>query len=185
MELCSRVWCPSSSNAPRASSQRGDDIGPQRLFGAVADLLERVGAVSPVVIVLDDLHWADRATTELLQFLVALDRAIRVMFVATLRDSEIDSKHALSGVLAAFVRLPAVYRAPLTGLDDEELLELVNVTARSPDARSERRARATRSCTRPTGIPSSRSRSFATGTTRARSGRTSSSACSRGADRRA
>ncbi len=112
-------------------SRLGLDIDPQRhrLFGAVADLLARTSAMTPLVIVLDDLHWADRSTVQLLHYLVALDRSLRVLIVATFRDSELRSQLELTDAFAAFARLPAVHHITLSGLRDDEMLELLEITA--------------------------------------------------------
>ena len=99
------------------------------LFGAVVDLLARVSAVAPVVIVLDDLHWADRSTIELLQHVVAADRVLRVLVIGTFRDSEIALGHPLADALAALRREQGVERMPLRGLADDELLALLETNA--------------------------------------------------------
>jgi DNA-binding SARP family transcriptional activator len=111
------------------------DSQRQRLFRAVADLLGRVGSASPVVLLLDDLHWADRSTVELLRFFVALDRPLRVLLLATFRDSEINPDNTLSDTLASFTRQTGVRRIRLGGLNDDELLMLVELAADEPPRR--------------------------------------------------
>jgi tetratricopeptide (TPR) repeat protein len=103
------------------------DPGSERsqLFGSVIDILARTSAVAPVLIVLDDLHWADRSTIELLQFVVAADRLKRLLVIGTFRDSELGVNHSLVDALAMLRREQGVDRVALRGLGDDELLELL------------------------------------------------------------
>jgi tetratricopeptide (TPR) repeat protein len=107
------------------------DPGSERslLFGSVIDILARTSAVAPVLIVLDDLHWADRSTIELLQFVVAADRLKRLLVIATFRDSEIGVNHSLVDALAKLRREQGVDRVALRGLGDDELLQLLEAMA--------------------------------------------------------
>ena len=59
------------------------------LYGCVSDLLTRVSAEQPVLVVLDDLHWADRATVQLLRYVVTAEQPMRVGVLGTFRDSDI------------------------------------------------------------------------------------------------
>jgi class 3 adenylate cyclase len=99
------------------------------LFGAVTSLLAAASEVTPVVIVLDDLHWAERSTLSLLRHLVASPAAMRVLVVGTYRDSDISRGDALSDALAALWRTPSVDRLPLGGLDDQDLLAMLEAAA--------------------------------------------------------
>src|SRR5204863_4899195 len=95
-----------------------------RLFEAVAELLGAVSRAAPVLLVLDDLHWADKATFALLRHAVRSPESPRLLVVATYRDTEIDN-----GRLADLCREPGVERMPVSGLDEEEVSALVEVAA--------------------------------------------------------
>ena len=116
------------TTAGRASSS---DAESERylLFGAVVDLLARVSALAPVVVVLDDLHWADRPTIQLLRHVVSADTPLRLFVIGTFRDSDVGTDHPLAEALAALHREAGVERLALRGLGDDELLTLLEATA--------------------------------------------------------
>ena len=78
------------------------------MFGAVVDLLGRAAEVAPLVLVLDDLHWADRASLMLLRHFVSAERPISAVVVAVYRDSNLLANEALPDTLAALYREPGV-----------------------------------------------------------------------------
>src|SRR4051794_12147369 len=99
------------------------------LFGCVADLMARASVEHPVLVVLDDLHWADRPSVQLLRHVVTSDHAMRVAVLGTFRDSDVTSGHPLADVLAAFHREKGTERIALRGLTDEDLLALLERVA--------------------------------------------------------
>ncbi len=121
-ELAHRVPVPQSSSSD-AESER------YLLFGAVLDLLTRVSAIAPVVLLLDDLHWSDRQSVQLLRHVVAADARLRLLVIGTFRESDVDTAHPLAETLAALHRESGVERIALRGLGDDELLELLETTA--------------------------------------------------------
>ena len=118
---------PSERPGPLSSS----DAESERylLFGAVVDLLARVSALAPIVLVLDDLHWADRPTVQLLRHVVSADAPLRLFVIGTFRDSDVDPDHPLAEALAALHRESGVERLALGGLGDDELLALLETRA--------------------------------------------------------
>jgi len=87
--------------------------------------LAAMAATAPVVLVLDDLHWADKPTVLLLRHLVAtLDRA-EVLVVGTYRDSDLTAVHPLTEGLAALRRESHVERIAVGGLDDNGVVALL------------------------------------------------------------
>ncbi len=58
------------------------------LFAAVVGLLATMSEHQPVVLVLDDLQWADKASLQMLRHLTAADQSMRVLVLGTYRDSE-------------------------------------------------------------------------------------------------
>jgi tetratricopeptide (TPR) repeat protein len=81
------------------ASTPGQPIAQQRLFWAVAGFLEGLAELSPVALLLDDLHWADSASLALLAHLARRTRTTRVLLLGTYRDSEVERQHPLEAVL--------------------------------------------------------------------------------------
>ncbi|HET6794112.1 MAG TPA: AAA family ATPase [Acidimicrobiales bacterium] len=108
---------------PLPPSRTGGDQESERYlaFAAAADLLGAIGDDSPVVLVLEDLHWADAGTLALLRHLATATRTARLLIVGTFRDSELTRSHPLTTVLAALRRLEGVTRVTLAGLTDVEV----------------------------------------------------------------
>ena len=86
-----------------------------RLFDAVTDLLHRAAEDRPVVLVLDDLHWAAPSTIALLRHLLAANANHRLCVLGTYRDTEVDRSHALGGLLADIHRSVGVERLRCAG----------------------------------------------------------------------
>ena len=83
----------------------GDPEGARhRLFEAVAALLFEAAQERPVVLLLDDLHWADTATLLLLKYVARYPRAGRLMIVGSYRETDVAAQHPLAGVLADLAR---------------------------------------------------------------------------------
>jgi class 3 adenylate cyclase len=120
-ELARRVVAPSpTSSEPEAELSL--------LFGAVVDVLERVSHTSPVVLVLDDLHWADRPSLQLLRHVIGAEVPLQMLVVMAHRDIDI-AVHPVMETLAALHREPGVERASLGGLDADALGALLEAAA--------------------------------------------------------
>lgn len=97
-----------------------------RLLPLLAAVLDRIATSAPLVLVLDDLHWADGTSLDLLAFLMAgFDDGQRLSVMVTYRDTELGEGHRLHGWLADVMRLPAVSRLHLDRLGFAEAEELV------------------------------------------------------------
>ena len=107
---------------PRTTAESSDRY---LLFSAVSGLLEDVGAETPVVVVLDDLHWADRGTLLLLKHVVTSTELPGLVILATMRQGEIDNASGLGDLLAELHRYGGVQRLDLAGLPGDEFVELV------------------------------------------------------------
>src|SRR6476660_5512526 len=109
----------------------GGDADTERfvLFGCVVDLLARVSAEFPVLVVLDDLHWADRGSVQLLRHVVSSDETMRVGILGTFRDSDITTEHPLADFLSALHRENRGVRIALRGFDDDDVLHLLETVA--------------------------------------------------------
>jgi class 3 adenylate cyclase/tetratricopeptide (TPR) repeat protein len=122
---------PELSRRVPVETVAGGDADTERfvLFGCVVDLLARASDEHPVLFVLDDLHWADRGSVQLLRHVVNSDEALRVGILGTFRDSEITTDHPLSDFLAALHRQNRGVRIPMHGFNDDDLLRLLETIA--------------------------------------------------------
>jgi DNA-binding SARP family transcriptional activator len=115
-------------SAPTASSLRGDELQDaqrHRFFDAVAALLAELGGGAPLLLVLDDLHWADRATLQLLRHLVRGPQPAPALFLATYRDAELEADHPLRELVAGVRREGSLRRLEIGGLERPEVGQLV------------------------------------------------------------
>lgn len=101
------------------------DPSPLRLFQAVLGLVDRMSAAGPVLLLVEDLHWADRATLDLLSFLGTNLRDERVMVLLTYREESVGAGGALTRWLAEIGRLKATRRLHLDRLDRDQTAVLV------------------------------------------------------------
>jgi DNA-binding CsgD family transcriptional regulator len=108
----------------RADSPELDRFG---LFEAVVDVLVAVArsAAGGLLLVLEDLHWADTASLELVQHLVRRLAEAPLLLVISYRTVDVPSPHPLPGVLAELSRVPAVERLTLQPLPAEETATLI------------------------------------------------------------
>ncbi|MBB5135014.1 DNA-binding CsgD family transcriptional regulator [Thermocatellispora tengchongensis] len=101
-----------------------DDHGgltQQRLFGSTLAMLAELSARQPVLLVFEDLHWADRSSRDLLVFLTRMLQTERVCLVGTYRTDDLHRRHPLRPLLAELRRLPAVTPVELRPLTSDEL----------------------------------------------------------------
>lgn len=110
------------SSATGASPQEEQ----QRLFWAVTGFLQAISETAPVAVLLDDLHWADDASLELLQHLARHTRAHRVLLLGAYRDVEIGRQHPLGRALLDLDREYLVERVPVGRLDREGTVGLIS-----------------------------------------------------------
>jgi DNA-binding winged helix-turn-helix (wHTH) protein/tetratricopeptide (TPR) repeat protein len=100
------------------------------LYSSVIEVLDAVSARGkPALVVLDDLHWADAQTLALVRHVVERALTTSVLVIATFRDSDVDDTHPLTALLAATHREPGTTRLALRGLDDSEMLGLLEAVA--------------------------------------------------------
>ncbi len=124
-----------------ALAQRIPDLPPSKatdsdterylLFAAVVGLLRLASEYQPIILVLDDLQWADRASLLLLRHLAAAEQTMQVFTVGTYRDTELSMSHPLLDTLAALHRMSGVSRVDLTGLNDTDVVALLESAAGS------------------------------------------------------
>ncbi|MGW7274031.1 helix-turn-helix transcriptional regulator [Streptomyces sp. NPDC054864] len=115
---------PELGEAPqrrRGTDAHHDEEGMARLFELTVRLLERLAADRPVVIALEDLHWADASTRHLLAYLFRTLRSGRLVVVATYRADDIHRRHPLRPLLAELDRLRTVRRIELACFSKDEV----------------------------------------------------------------
>ena len=100
-----------------------------RLFDSVATALGNAARSQPLVVVLDDLHWADTPSLLLLQFLARAMREARLLVVGTYRNVEVGRQHPLAGALADLARQPGTQRIMLGGLPEADVRHVVRLAA--------------------------------------------------------
>ena len=96
-----------------------------RFFEAVLAFLARLGRGGPVTLVIEDLHWADRSTLDLVGFLARNLRTEPVLLVLTLRSDDIGPDTPFRMWLAELDRLPAVDRITLARLAPDDTTRLL------------------------------------------------------------
>ena len=96
-----------------------------RLFDAVAAWLAALSTQTPVLLVLDDLHWAEKPTLLLLRHVVRSPEPMRLLVVGTYRDTDLDRSHPLGEVLADLRRVALSSAPALGGLDVAGITELM------------------------------------------------------------
>ena len=114
-------------------TERGE--AQRRLFDAFLELTDRLAEERPVLLWIEDIHWADRSTRSFLRFLAASLTAERVVVVATYRADELHRRHPLRPVLAELERTPRARRIELERFDRAELSDqLTDILGAEPQA---------------------------------------------------
>lgn len=124
--------------SPAATDGRVDerDFGQIQFFDAVVDALAELSTDTPVLVEIEDLHWSDPSSRDLLSFLLSRLRDQRIFVVATYRSDDLHRRHPLRPLLAELVRLQVVDRldlAPLSTTDTRELVAALGEGALPPD----------------------------------------------------
>ena len=106
-----------------AGSDRDVGAARARLFEELLGLLENLADERPVVLVVEDAHWADQSSRELLSFLARnLQAATAVLILVSYRSDGLDASHPLRLMLAELERLPSVERVDLPPLSRREVI---------------------------------------------------------------
>jgi DNA-binding CsgD family transcriptional regulator len=104
----------------------------QQMFGAVLGTLAELAVASPVLLVLEDLHWADATTRNLVTFLARMLHRERVAIVGTYRTDDLHRRHPLGEVVAELRRLPSVTLVELGPLPAAALAEHLSSLPNGP-----------------------------------------------------
>ncbi|MGW5846509.1 helix-turn-helix transcriptional regulator [Streptomyces sp. NPDC055254] len=122
---------PELGDTPRGPH---DEESTARLFELTARMLERLAADRTVVLVLEDLHWADASTRHLLSYLFRTLATGRLVIVATYRADDVHRRHPLRPLLAELDRLRTVQRLELPRFNRAEVRrQLAGILASQPE----------------------------------------------------
>jgi len=114
-------------------SAAGDPLDDRwRLFTSVLAFIRRAGAGRPILLVIEDLHDADRGTLDLLVYLAHNLAGTPLLVVCTYRDVDVDRTHPLSGTLGELRRVGRVGRLHLVGLPADDIQRLLASASRQP-----------------------------------------------------
>jgi class 3 adenylate cyclase/tetratricopeptide (TPR) repeat protein len=122
-ELARRVANPPAPQVAEAETER------YLLFDAVTGLLSEASKQQPVVLVLDDLHWAGAPELLLLRHILKTTMPLRVLIIGTYRDTDLTRTHPLTAMLADWRRETGVERIALHGIDEAAVVGLVAAAA--------------------------------------------------------
>src|ERR1700744_2024598 len=117
------------AEAAAAADRETVGMARQQMFGAVLGLLGELSAAAPVLLVFEDLHWADASTRDLLTFLTRVLRTERVVLIGTYRTDDLHRRHPLRPVTAELQRLPSVTAIRLGPLTPAALAEHLTALA--------------------------------------------------------
>ncbi len=115
-----------SPDGPSAAGHaEGESLDRSDLFTAVHSLLEEAATEAPLLLVIEDCHWADQSTRDLLSFLFSRPFAGPVAIVASYRSDDLHRRHPLRRQVAEWSRLRGVERMQLGKLRDEHVRLLI------------------------------------------------------------
>ena len=121
--LATRIGAISPLPASDADTER------YLLFGAVVGMLARISEREPVVLVFDDLQWADVGSLQLLGHMARSVQSMRILVLCAFRATDISPDHPLLDTLALLRRQQGVDRLELTGLDDAGVVSFMEAAA--------------------------------------------------------
>ena len=126
------VLAPGRRMLSGAGKVQADDLDRSELFEAVHGVIEELAATSPVLVVIEDVHWADQSTRDLLSFLFARPFRGQVALVASYRTDDLHRRHPLRATAAEWARAPGVQRLLLGPLPDADVRRLVRSLHEGP-----------------------------------------------------
>jgi predicted ATPase len=112
---------------------QGSKLEPEqarfRLFDSISAFLKSVSQRQPLVLVLDDLHWADQPSLALLQFVARVLGGARLLIIGTYRDMELSRQHPLAEALGELTRERLFQRVLLRGLTQDDVGRFIEMTS--------------------------------------------------------
>ena len=117
---------------PADQGRSVEPVNRADLFESVHAVLERLSRSAPLLLLIEDVHWADRSTRDLLSFFFTRPFSGPVSIVVSYRSDDLHRRHPLRAAVAEWARLPAVSRLHLDPLPDEDVRTLVGVLLPKP-----------------------------------------------------
>jgi DNA-binding CsgD family transcriptional regulator len=117
---------------PRVTAGPAPEGSATQLYEHVHGLLTRLAATRPTLIVVEDLHWADRSTRDLIVFLVQTLRELGVMLLITYRSDELHRRHPLRPLIVGWERVRAVERLEVGRFRRAEVAEQLRAIRDDP-----------------------------------------------------
>ncbi len=111
---------------PELHTPAREGIVPGALFEQLLGVFERLAESMPTLLVLEDIHWADRSTRELFVYLARNLRSAQIVLVGTYRSDDLHRRHPLRSLLVELERSGAVERIDLARFDRDEVRELIS-----------------------------------------------------------
>jgi DNA-binding NarL/FixJ family response regulator len=108
---------------PDAIGNDGPSFAQTRLFDRLADAFQRAAATGPLVLELEDIHWADRSSQAFLLYLVEVSRAANLLVIGTYRPEVAETNQVFRTTLTQLQRRARVSTLPVAPFDHEELRE--------------------------------------------------------------
>ncbi len=112
-------------DGPRNDGDASEPIDRAALFEAVQRTLVALAQDAPLLLIIEDVHWADVSTRELFTFLLTRRSAEPIAIVASYRSDDLNRRHPLRATLAEWHRLPTVTRLHVEGLGEGDLRVLI------------------------------------------------------------
>jgi DNA-binding CsgD family transcriptional regulator/tetratricopeptide (TPR) repeat protein len=120
---------------PQRTEPAAASAARTRLFGAALRLMENLGQDGPAVVVLEDVHWIDRSTQDMLGFLVRGLQQTAILLILTFRPDELSPEHELRPLLAELQRGPRTVRVELSPFSrDETSAQIEAIVGDVPEA---------------------------------------------------
>lgn len=131
---------PSGRHEPADRTGAVDKVARGDVFEAVHALFQSLASLGPVLLIIEDVHWADPSTRELLSFLFTRQFTQPVSIVSSYRSDDLHRRHPLRAMAAEWARLPSVDRIQLHPLQDADVRTLVQELRGAPMRESEMQA---------------------------------------------
>ena len=98
-----------------------------RLFDSITTFLKRASDAQPLVLVLDDLHWADRSSLLLLEFFAEELVDARILVLGTYQETEVSRGHPMHQTLGKLTKLPQFHRLSMAGLIEADVADFLQL----------------------------------------------------------
>ncbi len=126
---------PGLGDAAQPNTAQDEATAQAQLFEALLALLDALGRAAPVLLAIEDLHWADRSTRAFVAFLSRALCSERVLVVFTYRPDELHRRHPLRPLLADVEREARSRRVEIAALSRDELAQqLADILGAAPEA---------------------------------------------------